>query len=144
MSKIISKLANIEIASHDYSEGDKKYFTFDEACEIEEKLGNGWRLPTRKEWVLICEEFACGEDGELNAGMLMDKLKLGLNGNVGPWASNQQVRNVGANGYYWSSVADSATYARGLDFNPANVYPSYGYGRAYGFSVRLVKDVIER
>lgn len=137
-SVVVSHLANVMIADKDYSEGDKKYFTFDEACEIEKKLNNGWRLPTRKEWVLICEEFACNDGGKLDSSMLMDKLKLGLNGYQegagGIW-------DVGAHGLYWSSVADSATYARHLSFNPTNVYPSYGDNRAYGFSVRLVKDV---
>lgn len=139
MRKIVSKLAGVEIATKDYTEGDKKLFTFDQACSIEKKLNNGWRLPTRKEWVLICEEFTCGDDGNLDAQLLMDKLGLGLHG----WQDDedQQLRSVGSGGFYWSSVADSATYARNLDFNAANVYPSSSFNRGFGFSIRLVKDV---
>lgn len=137
-----SKLAGVEIADKDYTEGDKRHFTYDEAMKIQKKLKRtGWRLPTRKEWVLICEEFACGEDGELDAKMLMDKLKLGLNGYVSPWSSLQQVRDVGANGNFWSSAAAGGANARDLYFHPANVYPSDGSNRAYGFSVRLVRDL---
>lgn len=54
---IRSELAKVLIAPEDYVEDEKKYFTWEEACEIKDKLNNGWRLPTRSEWVLICEEF---------------------------------------------------------------------------------------
>lgn len=135
----VSELARVEIADRDYTEGGKKYFTFDKACAIEKKLNNGWRLPTRKEWTLICEEFACGDDGCLSGQLLIDKLGLGLNG--WQYHEDQQVRGVGALGLYWSSVADSATIARDLNFTTASVLPSYGDTRARGFSVRLVRDV---
>lgn len=136
----VSKLSGLEIADKDYVEGDKKYFTYDEAMEVQEKLKlTGWRLPTRKEWVLICEEFACGDDGDLHGQLLSERLRLGLNG--WQYHEDQRVRSVGGYGYYWSSVASSATNARYLYFDAAYVYPSHSYYRAYGFSVRLVRDL---
>lgn len=137
-----SKLAKVEIADRNYIEGDKKYFTYDEALEVEKKLKpTGWRLPTRSEWVLICEEFG-QRDGRLNAGTLAKQLKLEHNG----WYdfNNEDLRSTGYTGYYWSSSPYSNdTYAYHLYFNASGVYPSYNYNRYLGFSLRLVRDVEE-
>lgn len=136
----VCELARVEIADRDYTEGSKKHFTYEEALKTQEQFeGTGWRLPTRREWGLICENFACGGDGNLKGQLLIDKLGLGLNG----WQDyeDQLIRSVGVYGYYWSSVADSATNARHLLFNAANVYPSYGSYRGDGFSVRLIRDI---
>lgn len=139
--RFISNLARVEIAPKDYTEGDKKHFNFDEACKIEDKLKNGWRLPTRHEWSLICEEYSLDEDGDLSYSKLHESLDLNLNGYVYPW--NQQLRHVGAYGCYWSSTASTAANGFNLGFIASGVYPSYSNNRAYGLSVRLVRDLEE-
>lgn len=132
-----SKLAGVEIAERDYCEGDKKYFTFDEAIEIEKKLNNGWRLPTRKEWTLICEEFACDDKCKLSAKLLIDKLGLGLNGN---YASN--LNDSGADGGYWSSTINGSSYGYDLLLLSGNGVLSQDYSSKYnGYSIRLVRDI---
>lgn len=133
---IISKLANVIIAPEDYVEGDKKYFTFDEACAIEKKLDNGWRLPTRSEWALICEEFG-QKDGRLDTDTLMKQLKVKYGGYVYIGSLN----DVGSDSYYWSQTSKSDTYAYNLHFYSSYVYPSYVSHRWYGYLVRLVKDI---
>lgn len=135
-----SKLAKVIIAPESYTEGDKKFFTWDEACAIKDKLGNGWRLPTRSEWVLICEEFG-QKDGCLDADTLVNSLSLERHG----WQDEEgSLRLAGYNGYYWATTAyPSELYAYNLDFNSTNVFPSYSSDRWYGFTVRLVKDVEE-
>lgn len=135
-----SELAKVLIAPENYTEGDKKYFTWKEACAIEKKLNNGWRLPTRQEWTLICEEFGT-KDGVYDVETLMKSLALEKNGvlyseeNVPSYAGNE--------GNYWSSTPNSnGTNAYGLYFNgTSNIYPSGTYSRRLGFSVRLVKEV---
>ena len=47
---------------------------------------------------------------------------------------------VGSYGYYWSSAAYSAAYAYNLYFTSGYVNPLYGRSRAYGFSVRPVRE----
>lgn len=47
--------------------------------------------------------------------------------------------NVGGNGNYWSSAANSQTNAYNLNFNSGGVYPLNGNNRANGFSVRCVR-----
>lgn len=49
------------------------------------------------------------------------------------------VNEVGSEGYYWSSTAESAGYAYRVNFNSWRVYPA-GYNRRNdGYSVRLVR-----
>lgn len=136
-----SKLAKVDIADHDYTEGDKKHFTFEEALEVEKKLKcTGWRLPTRSEWALICEEFG-QKDGARDAAQLMGALKLSLNGYVYP--NSPYLNNPGIVGYYWSSTpnSSSANSAYALYFSSTNVNPSDYSSRYIGFSLRLVHDV---
>lgn len=132
---IRSRLTGLLIASGDYVEGDKKHFTFDEALEIEKKLKDGWRLPTRSEWVLICEEFG-QKDGKLDADTLVKNLHLGRNGGI----FDSTLQYAGSSGYYWSSTAYSSANAFYLYFG-TNVAPSSNYCRYWGFSFRCVKEV---
>lgn len=135
-----SKLAGVEIAAEDYVEGDKKHFTWDEAIEAVKKLGNGWRLPTRKEWSLICEEFGCDEDGELSGALLAKNLNLEANG----WKDygNGSLNSSGTHGYWWSSTAYNTAYCYNLDYNTSDgLYSGYGSNRYYGISVRCVRDI---
>jgi len=139
MSKqnIISKLANVEIAPEDYTEGDKKHFTWDEAMEAAEKVGDGWRLPTRSELVLISEEFGTDESGLFSTEKLCGKLGLGLKG---LYYNASSASSVGSGGYYWSSTAYDSTSAYRLDFN-SSYAGTRNDNKRYGFSVRLVRDV---
>ncbi len=131
-----SRLAGVEIADRNYTEGDEDHFTFDEALEIEKKLkSTGWRLPTRSEWALICEEFG-QENGMLNALILSKALNL----DYGGYVNSSSLRLAGSYGYYWSSTASTASYAYYLFFS-TSVYPSYSSSRYVGFSVRLVRDI---
>lgn len=134
----ISKLANIQIADEDYHDGNKYLFTFEEALKVEESLkGMGWRLPTRSEWVLLCEEFG-QEVGKLASGMLCDKLKLKKRGY---YYNSGSLYGEGSYGHYWSRTVDSGAYAYSLEFNSSRVYPQIIYDRGNGFALRLVRDL---
>lgn len=146
-----SKLANLQVALTDYYEfsdetnatvvdGKKKYFTYNEAMEVQKNLEDrGWRLPTRSEWVLLCEEFGQDDDGLLSPKKLEENLRLIRGGSV--HLDTGSLRYAGGDSYYWSATTyPSATNAYYLAFNSTNVYPSDHYNRFYGFSVRLVRD----
>ena len=45
---------------------------------------------------------------------------------------------AGDGGYWWSSVGGNSNSAYGLSFYSGGVYPSLGYTRYYGFSLRYV------
>lgn len=53
------------------------------------------------------------------------------------------LNNVGSNGNYWLSAANSQTNARNLNFNSGNVNPQNNNNRANGFSVCPVAVVPE-
>lgn len=135
---IKSKLANILIAPEDYTEGDKKHFTWDEAMALEKKLPNGWRLPSRHEMVLIAEEFGRNlETDELEGQWLQKNLGLGLNGFV----DGSSPYGVGSCGHYWSRTAYNSTVAYRLYFSSGYLYPANANYRRGGGSVRCVKDL---
>lgn len=135
---IKSKLANVIIAGCDYEEGDKKHFTWDEAMALKDKLPHGWRLPTRSEWALICEEFG-QKDGRLDADTLIKNLGIGRHG----YLYSGKLNYAGNYGRYWSSTPHSnGTNAYNLYFD-SGVSPSDYNLRYNGTSVRLVKDMEE-
>lgn len=149
---IKSKLANLLIAPEDYyelvdnAEGteEKKHFTWKEAMALEEKIGNGWRLPTRHEWALICEDFANDENGELSSEKLRKSLALSLSGFVNE-AGN--LAGVGSFGRFWSRTAydwgasNSRYFAYYLSLNSSDVYPQLNDYQSGGFAVRMVKEL---
>lgn len=134
-----SKLAGIIVAPEDYGEGDKKYFTYDEAMKKVKELNNGWHLPTHKEWNLLAWEFG-EKDDVLDSETLMDNLNLELKGFLD---EDGDLRYSGLVGYGWSSRANSSDvrYAYLLYFYASSVNPSYDSIRCNGFPLRLVKDV---
>lgn len=141
-----SKLAKVEIAAEDCNIGGKEvdgrhYFTFDEALELQEKLKDtGWRLPTRSEWVLICEEFG-QTDGELNPQTLYKNLNMSPTGFYD--YEDGKLYNRTTVGYWWSTTRSSATNANYLGTSTTYVYPQNSNYRGYGFALRLVRDVEE-
>lgn len=137
-----SKMLGIEIADTNYWEIDedgnkKEYFTWDEAMEIQKKLPNGWRLPTRSEWSILAEEFGTYENGELDGTKLSEALDLPLSG----YRNGGSTVFQGSYGYYWSSVAGNNNDAYYLNLGSSNVYPQDYYYKWYGLAVRLVRDI---
>jgi len=92
----------------------------------------GYRLPTEAE--LDAERTSWGSNN--SAGAIGSVLKLPMAGFRRN--SNGSLVNVGTYGYYWSSTV-SGTDARYLFFSSSDAY-MYTYYRAYGRSVRCLKD----
>lgn len=143
---ITSRLANVVIAPEDLTiqenGREKAFFTYDEAEKAVAKLGNGWRLPTRSEWVLIAEEFGNDPDtGKLSSKKLCKALNMELSGDVNN--SSGAAVDVGAGGFWWSSTRSDGYNMYSLYMNTTNVSPAgYSY-RSLGFTVRCVKDIIK-
>jgi uncharacterized protein (TIGR02145 family) len=93
---------------------------------------SGWRIPTETEWN---NERLSWSTNDYN-GAYASPLKLTAGGYRN--CSSGSLDDVGSHGYYWSSTV-SGTYARYLYFYSTNAY-MYILSRAYGFSVRCVKD----
>lgn len=138
---IKSDLTGLIVAPEDLvitlSDGnEKKYFTFDEAQEYTENLPDGWRLPTRNEWVLLAEEFGNdSQTGRLDPVRFKDALGLDLSG----WTNmDGDLVGVGEEGDYWSSTISAASNGYYLVFDATNMYPANINNRLLGFPVRCV------
>ena len=102
---------------------------------------SGFRVPTETE--LEAERnnggtgfWGTGSEQDNAAGAFASVLKLPLAGRRS--RSNGTLYLEGSNGGYWSSTV-SGTNARFLVFNSSNA-AMYPFNRAYGFSVRCIKE----
>lgn len=93
---------------------------------------SGYRLPTEAEW----EAERSSWSSNSSAGAIASPLKLPVAG--GRFYSNGSLSDVGSLGGYWSSTV-SGTDARFLYFSSSSA-SMFSYYRAYGFSVRCLKD----
>ncbi|MCP4000507.1 MAG: hypothetical protein GY727_06330, partial [Gammaproteobacteria bacterium] len=94
----------------------------------------GYHVPTETEWEAELDPITGGDWG--NAGDAFDDLALPVAGRRNN--SNGNLSFVGSFGYYWSSNV-SGLQARDLRFNSSVAFIS-GSRRAYGYSVRCLKD----
>jgi hypothetical protein len=92
----------------------------------------GFRLPTEAEWEIERASWTPQD----SAGAFASPLKLVTAG--GRSSFDGTLVNAGSSGYYWSStVGGSESHA--LDLSSGGAFMGSGY-RAYGFSVRCLKD----
>lgn len=128
-----------------YEKDGRHYYTWDEAMEAARSVGK--RLPTRYEWEELCDLgstwddelkgrwFGGNHDSDHKGSLFLPAAGL-------RHSSSGELANASSNGYYWSS----SPYYRGLShagylyFNSGFVNPLDNYSRAYGFSVRCVRD----
>lgn len=124
---IKSESTGLIIAPEDVGIDGETEFTWDEAMALEKegKIPEGWRLPTRHEWIMIIEEFGQDDDGSISGGELEEKLNLDF---------------FGDGSAYWSSTtANSTSQAYHLRFYSSDAYMNSS-GKNYGYSVRCVKE----
>jgi uncharacterized protein (TIGR02145 family) len=95
---------------------------------------SGYRLPTETE--LNTERSSWGVGNQNAAGAFASPLKLTMAGRR--VFNNGSLTLVGVSGTYWSSTVKE-TDSRILVFATPSAFSSF-FGRAYGFSVRCLKD----
>jgi uncharacterized protein (TIGR02145 family) len=93
----------------------------------------GFRLPTSAEQVALVTASNITNSADAYATTL--KLTVGGGRNY----SDASLSSLGALGYYWSSSV-SGTAALYFNFNASSVTPATASNRAFGFTVRCVKD----
>jgi hypothetical protein len=108
------------------------WFPGNDPCTIE--LGAGWRIPTYTEWSNANTSGAWTSYDDTYASVL----KLHAAGYLD--SSNGSLGSRGAQGAYWNSTQNDATYGWNLFFFSGNSIMSSGNGKACGYSVRCLRD----
>jgi uncharacterized protein (TIGR02145 family)/prepilin-type N-terminal cleavage/methylation domain-containing protein len=104
---------------------------------------SGFKLPTTAQWQTLAAAIpnfqtgSCGGTSFCREAGFNSTLKLTSGGYRD--FSSAGLNSLGSYGFYWSS-SPVGVYAYFLYFYSTAVYPAHGNYRAYGFSVRCVKD----
>ena len=128
-----------------YEKDGHHYYTWHEAMEAARSVGK--RLPTQYEWVALCDLgstwdderkgrwFGGNHDSDHKGSLFLPA--AGLRN-----SSSGELAFTSSNGVYWSSSPyyGGNSGAGSLYFGSGNVSPLSSYYRAYGFSVRCVRD----
>lgn len=128
-----------------YEKDGHHYYTWQEAMDAAKSVGK--RLPTLQEWEALCDLGSTWDDelkgrwfgGNHNSD---HKGSLFLPAAGLRYSNSDELADTGSSGCYWSSSPNygGSNYAGYLSFYSGNVYPLHLYSRAYGFSVRCVRD----
>ena len=128
-----------------YEKDGHHYYTWHEAIEAARSVGK--RLPTREELKALYylnstwdEErkgrwFGGNHDSDHKGSLFLPAAGL-------LYSNSGELANTSSYGYYWSSSPNYGgdNYAGILNFDSGYVYPPNSCYRAYGFSVRCVRD----
>jgi uncharacterized protein (TIGR02145 family) len=94
---------------------------------------SAYRLPTIAEWEAELQSWGSNKNA---TGAITSPLKLPLGGSR--YNSDGSLNSVGTEGFYWSSTIDDAR-SRGI-YISSSIANASNYSRAFGFSVRCIKD----
>ena len=128
-----------------YEKNGRHYYTWQEAIDAARSVGK--RLPTREEWVALCDLgstwddelkgrwFGGNHDSDHKGSLFLPAAGL-------RYSNSGELASTSSYGYYWSSSPGYGSYglAGSLSFYSGGVGPLDNKGRAYGFSVRCVRD----
>ena len=128
-----------------YEKDGHHYYTWHEAMEAARSVGK--RLPTREEWEALCDLgstwdderkgrwFGGNHDSDHKGSLFLPAAGL-------RYSNSGELASTSSYGYYWSSSPGygSSYYAVNLYFYSGNVSPMDSGSRAFGFSVRCVRD----
>lgn len=128
-----------------YEKDGHHYYTWHEAMEAAKSVGK--RLPTRDELKALCDLgstwdgkrkgrwFGGNHDSDHKGSLFLPAAGL-------LYSNSGELAYTSSNGYYWSSAPNygGRRYAGILYFSSGSVGPLYNINRAYGFSVRCVRD----
>lgn len=132
-----------------YEKNGHHYYTWEDAMDAAKSVGK--RLPTRKEWKALCDLgstwddelkgrwFGGNHDTDHKGSLFLPAAGFGYSNDLGYCA---KLAGTSLTGYYWSSSMDDerGDYAGSLHLGLIGVSPIHFSNRAYGFSVRCVRD----
>lgn len=130
-----------------YEKDGHHYYSWQEAMDAARSVGK--RLPTREELKALCDLgstwddelkgrwFGGNHDSDHKGSLFLPAAGLRL-------SSSGELASTSSTGCYWSSSPyyGGSNRAGSLSFSSGNVSPLNNYNRAYGFSVRCVREII--
>lgn len=130
-----------------YEKDGHHYYSWQEAMDAARSVGK--RLPTREELKALCDLgstwddelkgrwFGGNHDSDHKGSLFLPAAGLRL-------SSSGELASTSSTGCYWSSSPNygGGSNAGNLSFSSGNVSPLNNYNRAYGFSVRCVREII--
>ena len=132
----------------DKEENCRKYgrlYTFKAAKEGCRLLGDGWRLPTDKEWREMAKKYGGADDDASDGGKaaynaLFQNGSSGFAALLGGWRFSVGGYDfLGTYGDYWASTEDGSVDAWYYGFGDGKLWRNNNY-RALGHSVRCLQD----
>ena len=118
-------------------------FTYEDAQSIAALWGEGWRLPTEKDYIELYEN--CTWEWTIIDG-ISGRLVTSQKGNTiffpaGGLSIEDQLHVIGSVGLYWTDTASSEDDKStiGIYFDSANIY-RMDFPKTDFFTIRLVKD----
>lgn len=129
----------LKFAPENYYEGNKRFFTWDEAKKYEKEtlIPHGFRLPTLADWTAAYCECGQKENGEDDPDKFEETLKLSKEGYMDYDFTSES--GQGSSGYFWSGTPSSETNAYYLHYWSTGVNPQNNDTKGYGFSIRCVE-----
>ena len=130
-----------------YEKDGHHYYTWQEAMDAAKSVGK--RLPTREEWKALCDLgstwdderkgrwFGGNHDSDHKGSLFLPAAGL-------RYSNSGELASTSSYGYYWSSSPyyGGDNGAGTLGFYSGYVNPLSYNGRALGFSVRCVREII--
>jgi uncharacterized protein (TIGR02145 family)/prepilin-type N-terminal cleavage/methylation domain-containing protein len=114
---------------------------WDKNTNLNDPCPVGFHIPTQSEWQTLYNNVSGAStcSGLSNCRHIMASSSLKLTSAGHRDCAGADLQNLSTAGFYWSSSA-SSTGSSALVFNSGQIYSDFINPRAYGFSVRCLKD----
>jgi len=126
------------------------YFSASEACNM---LGNGWHLPSRKDWEVLSDHYGGASNKAKDWGRAAYKAlqtggESGFNATLG---GNREMGDgkyarLNAHGFYWTTTEIDQKTAWNFNFGAGGkaLHCQDGMGKGEGASVRCIRTIAKK
>ena len=130
-----------------------RLYTYASAAEACEMLGNGWHLPSRKDWEGLSDHYGGASNKSKDGGKTAYKAlqmegESGFNATLGGnrELSGGKYARLNAHGFYWTTTEIDALTAWNFNFGAGGkaLHCQDGMGKLEGASVRCIRTLSKR
>ncbi|MBO9617125.1 MAG: hypothetical protein J7619_30845 [Dyadobacter sp.] len=130
-----------------------RLYTYASAAEACEMLGDGWHLPSRKDWEGLSDHYGGASNKSKDGGKTAYKAlqtggESGFNATLGGnrELSDGKYARLNAHGFYWTTTEIDALTAWNFNFGAGGkaLHCQDGMGKLEGASVRCIRALAKR